>query len=371
MRLQLNRWWSRVAAFCAALLAGFSARGAVLPEERADAMYHYYNGGGTNVDGPALLVRKGISERASVYASYYADAISGASIDVITTASRYQETRTEYGLGADYLYRNTTMGLAFTTSDERDYKSNTYGLSVAHEVFDGLTTINLGYSVGHDDVGKVDTAFHDTIDRYRYKLGISQVFTPTFLASVDYEAILEDGFLNSPYRAARLQGLLVPERYPHTRDSYAIAIRGVKGLLTPEGKVGSSLTAGYRYFWDTWNISAHPLEFGLRTRYPPKWTLEPHYRYYRQSAASFYADNFATEQTFMARDKELATFQSHDAGIKASYDLGEHRLGFSRASFTVAYDFMRFTYSDFTDVRNGKPYAFNANVIQIFLSGWF
>src|SRR5438046_10734918 len=101
MRLQLHRWWSRVAAFCAALLAGFSARAAVLPEERADAMYHYYNGGGTKVDGPALLVRKDIAERTSVYASSYADAISGASIDVITTARHYRVKRTKYGAGRD------------------------------------------------------------------------------------------------------------------------------------------------------------------------------------------------------------------------------------------------------------------------------
>ncbi len=371
MRLQLRRWWARLAALGAALFATFPGRAAVLPDDRADAMYHYYNGGGTKVDGPALLVRKGFADKASVYASYYADAITGASIDVVTTASPYKETRQEYGVGVDYLYRNTTLGLAFTTSDERDYKANTTGVSVAHEIFDGLTTINMGYTVGHDQVGKTDTAFQEAVNRYQYKLGAAQVFTPTFLMSLDYEGILEDGFLNSPYRAARLQGLLVPERYPRTRDSYAIVLRGVKAILTPEGRVGSSLIASYRYFWDTWNITAHTLEFGLRARYTPKWTIEPHYRYYRQSAASFYSDNFQSAFTFMARDKELSTFQGHTAGIKASYDLGEKGLGFSRSSVTIAYDFLRFTYDDFSDVRTGRPYAFNANVVQVFVSGWF
>jgi uncharacterized protein DUF3570 len=371
MRLQLNRWWTRLAALITATLASVSARAVVLPEDRADTMYHYYNGGGTKVDGPALLVRKGFAEKTSVYASYYADAVSGASIDVVTTASKYKETRQEYGTGIDYLYRNTTMGLSFTTSDERDYKANTTGISVAHEIFDGLTTINLGYIVGHDEVGKTNTDFHDSVDRYHYKLGASQIFTPTFLMSVDYEAVLESGFLNSPYRAARLQGLLVPERYPRTRDSYAVAVRAIKGVLTPEGRVGSSLVLGYRYFWDTWNITAHTLEVSVRTHYTAQATLEPHFRYYRQSAASFYSDNFESELTFMARDKELSTFQSYTAGVKAGYDLAEHRLGFSRATLSVAYDFLHFTYDDFTDIRNGRPYAFNANVLQVFLSGWF
>ena len=73
----------------------------------------------------------------------------------------------------------------------------------------------------------------------------------------------------------------------------------------------------------------------------------------------------------MARDKELSTFQSHSAGLKASYDLGGKGLGFSRSSVTIAYDFLHFTYDDFSDVRTGRPYAFNANVLQVFVSGWF
>ncbi|HLF22827.1 MAG TPA: DUF3570 domain-containing protein, partial [Burkholderiales bacterium] len=185
MRLQLKSAWRRLAALAGALLAAWPARGAVLPEERADGMYHYYDGGGTTVDGPALLVRRNFAEKASVYASYYADHISGASIDVVTTASPYKEARQEYTLGADYLYRNTTMGLSFTSSDERDYQANTFGLTIAHEIFDDLTTVSLGYSVGNDTVGKTGTEFSEPLDRYQYQLGVSQIFTRTFVMSVN------------------------------------------------------------------------------------------------------------------------------------------------------------------------------------------
>lgn len=371
MRLQLRRFWSRLGAFAGAALAAWSARGAVLPEERADAMYHYYDGGGTKVDGPALLVRKGLGEQTSVYASYYMDVISGASIDVVTTASPYKETRREHGFGVDYLYRNTIVGLSYSASDERDYQASTLGVTVAHEIFDDLTTVSLGYTVGHDDVGKTDTQFKEPLDRYQYRLGLAQVFTKTFLVSLDYEGTLEDGFLNSPYRAARLQGLLVPEVYPRTRDSTAVAVRAVKGLLDEEGRIASSIRAGYRSFSDTWDIRADTFELSWQTRYRDRWILEPQYRYYRQSAASFYNDNFQTPMTYMARDKELATFKSHTLGIKASYEFPEGRLGFSRASVSVAYDFMRFSYDDFTDVRTGQLYRFDANVVQLFVSGWF
>ena len=41
-----------------ALAAPSPAGAAVLPEDRADALYHRYEGGGVTVDGPSLLVRK-------------------------------------------------------------------------------------------------------------------------------------------------------------------------------------------------------------------------------------------------------------------------------------------------------------------------
>src|SRR5690606_1859197 len=60
-----------------------SAQADVLPDERIDVMYHSYNGGGTQIDGPAVLVRKNFGNSISVSGQYYVDSISGASIDVV------------------------------------------------------------------------------------------------------------------------------------------------------------------------------------------------------------------------------------------------------------------------------------------------
>ncbi len=359
-------WW--VVAGCVLVAPTW---GAVLPEDRVDAMLHYYDGGGTKVSGPALLVRKGVGDQTSIYASYYTDSISGASIDIVTTASPYKEKRDERAVGIDFLHRNTTVNLSYTNSDERDYLANTLGLNIAHEVFDGLTTISLGYTIGRDEVGKVNTSFKEDVTHYRYRLGISQVFTKSFLMTLDYEGILDTGYLNSPYRAARLQGLLVPERYPGTRDSYAIAVRAVKGLTSDNNQLNASLRFGYRYFSDTWNIHAHTLEAAYQRRLSDRWTIEPHYRYYWQSAASFYADNFNTAMVYMARDKELSTFKSHALGAKASFGLFEQRFGAHKTTLNFSYDYMRFLYDDFTDMRTGAPYRFNANVYTVFISAWF
>jgi len=370
MRMQLS---TTIRAFWLALAGLFAVptRGAVIPEDRADLLYHYYDGGGTKVDGPALLVRKGIGERVSAYASYFIDNVSCASIDVVTTASPFKEKRKEYGGGVDYLYRNTTVGVSALRSDEPDYVNNTFGATVAHDLLDGLTTISLGYSESRADVGKARTDFADHANRYQYKLGVSQVVTKSLLMNLNYEATLDDGYLQSPYRSARLLGLSVPEVYPRTRDSYAVAFGLVKGLGSNDGQLKASAHLRYRYFWDNWNIRAHTVELGYSSRIDDRWLVEPRYRYYRQSAASFYADNFTTQMVFMARDRELSDFSNNALGVKASYQLFNQRFNLSRVTLNVDYEFIRYSYNNFTDVRTGQLYVYNANVLQLFLSGWF
>ena len=95
------------------LLFAFNVGAAVLPQERADIMYHSYAGDGMDIDGPSILVRKQIGNNFSVSANYYVDMISGASIDVLATASPYEEERTEHSVGVDFLHNKTLMNLNF------------------------------------------------------------------------------------------------------------------------------------------------------------------------------------------------------------------------------------------------------------------
>src|SRR5262245_9832021 len=98
-----------------ALPAGVGA--GVLPDDRADVLYHRYEGGGVTIQGPSLLVRKKLKEKFSFSASYYVDMVSSASIDVQTSgASKYKEKRKQYGFGADYLHGKSTYTVGFTNS---------------------------------------------------------------------------------------------------------------------------------------------------------------------------------------------------------------------------------------------------------------
>lgn len=350
------------------LLPGQRAAAAALPEERADALFHIYDGGGQRVQGPAVLVRKNFAEKFSLSAGYYVDQISGASIDVITNASPYHEERDEISTSGTYLYRDTLIGFGYTRSTENDYKASTFDFSVSQDFNNSTTTLTLGYTKGDDRIGRVDTpSFSATANRASYSVALAQVINPTLLGSIAYELTADDGYLQNPYRSARVLGAALPEIYPRTRTGQAVSARLVKSW-TPN----LSTRIEGRYYFDTWGIKAFNVGVGFSRYVFRDWLLDGSYRYYSQQAASFYSDNFQRPLNFIARDKELATFQSHTIGTKLTVPLVRAPYLFlNHINVSASFEYILLNYSDFTDLRNGQRYGFNAAVGQVFLTAYY
>jgi hypothetical protein len=336
-----------------------------LPEDRADAMYHVYEGGGLRAYGPAVLVRKKLGDSLSLSGSYYVDMVSNASIDVVTTASPYSERRNEYSLGADYIVRDTTISLTTSDSKEPDYTAAATGIDVSQEVFGGMTTLSLGYTRAHDKVGRKGEGFIDTATHWRYRLGVTQILSPAWLSSLNYEAVADDGFLGSPYRAARAFGTTVPERNPRTRSSRAVKFR-VLGEVTP----GNAVRGEYRYFWDNWEMKAHTFELGYSRQFGDPWLVDWFGRYYTQDKALFYSDDATTQTTYLTRNRQLSTFKSMALGAKMSWT-ARRVPGSYELKLNAAVERVRFKFADFTDVRTGKAYEHDATVLQLFVSAIF
>ena len=375
---------SRTTAFAAiALLANGVAQAAVLPDDRADVLYHRYDGGGVTIDGPSVLLRKKFAEKYSVSANYYMDMVSSASIDVMTTASPYTEERTQGGLSFDLLQGKTQYSVSYTLSDESDYTANTASVDLSQDIFGDLVTVSFGFSQGWDEVRKNgDDAFEETVDRRSYRFGLQLIVTPRLMTGLNYEAITDEGFLNNPYRSVRYldetsaRGFsFQPELYPHTRTSNAVSINA-RYFLPHRAAVHGE----YRYFTDTWGIDASTVSIGYTHPWGKRWIFEAGYRWYDQSAADFYSDLFprADAQNFLARDKELSTFTSHMFSLGATYELpslGWDRL--RRSTVNLFYDRINYQYDDFRDITAGgapgteELYGFDADVFRLFVSGWF
>jgi len=357
---------ARCAGMLGGILAAGHAHGADLPEDRADLMLHSYNGGGVTANGPALLVRKGLTEAISLSASYYVDMVSNASIDVVTTASPYRETRQERSGSLDFVYKDALVSLGASGSKEPDYTADRTSIDVAQDLFGGMTTVNLGYTRGWDTVGKHgDPGFSAQASHWQYRLGATQILTPRWIMSANLEAVSDAGYLGSPYRAARLFHAAVPESDPDTRTSRAAALRIVGGI----GADGA-MHAQYRYFWDTWAIRARTMELGYSQHLDKRWLADATVRYYSQGRASFYSDNFTSVMSYMSRNRQLSEFRDLGLSAKVSW-VALQEPGRYEIKLNAAGERLHFHYNDFSDIRTGKLYSFDANVLELFVSATF
>jgi hypothetical protein len=389
-----------LSAFVITCLAGTSFAG-VLPEDRADLLYFQYDGGGVTINGPSMLVRKSIGEHVSVAANYYIDMVSSASIDVETSASPYEDERRQGSLSLDLLHGKSTYSIGAVKSDESDYLANTIYAGVSHDMFGDLTTISFGYKAGKNDVFRnvkidgvkvQDPNFAEKSETQSFNVSVAQIITKNMLVTGQYEVITDEGFLRSPYRSIRFftdplnQGQ-TPEQYPNTRSSNAISLRAKYFL-----PYRAAVDAMYRYYTDTWGVLGHTGEIGyVHPLNNNKWIFEGRIRYYNQTAADFYRDIFprADFANFMARDKELSTYNAITAGVTATYEFKIERMPWlSKGSLNLRYDYMTVNYDNFRDATYsigsfGVPppvalapgteplYKLNANIIQFYISAFF
>ncbi len=369
--------------FYTVLTLALPVKAAVLPQDRVDIMYHSYDGGGAEIAGPSVLVLKQVGQKYAVRANYYVDSVTSASIDVITTASPYTEERTEMSVGFDYLRDKTILSLTHGTSQENDYDASTTSFGISQDFFGDLTTLSMGISFSDDEVRRRDDeSFLRGVKRRNYRLGLSQVITPSLIINFTAETITDEGYLNNPYRQFRYLDAgsgtgysYALEEYPNTRTSEAYALRAKYYL-----PYRAAVKFEYRSFIDSWGISANNFELGYIHPVDQNWTFEARYRFYDQSSADFYSDLFPHEKarTFRARDKELSTFSDTTIGIGISYEFESNWSdSIEKSSLNFYWDFIQFEYEDFRDASveaapGEEPlYEFDANVIRIFYSVWF
>ena len=366
-----------------ALIHPWSVYAGVLPEERADTLYHSYKGGGVQVSGPSVLVRKNIGNSASVVGNYYVDHVSSASIDVVTQGSPYKEERKQKSLGFNYLNGDISMVLGYINSEESDYTAKTANFSISQDMFGDLTTITMGYSRGWDTVRKNGQSdFSEPASRNNYQLDLSQILTKNALVGISLETVTDEGYLHNPYRSVRYLDLTnpigysyQPEVYPRTHTSTAVTLQARYYL-----PYRAALHGEYRLYSDSWGIKANNAQIDYTHPLGRDWTFVLKYRIYSQTAADFYSDLFPRidAQNFLARDKELSALTNQTAGAGISYEFAKKKWEYiDKGSLNLYYDHIQFNYDNFRNVvSSANPgdeplYKFSADVIRLFFSLWY
>jgi hypothetical protein len=389
--LRIARW-----AVIATLLLARAGGGAVLPDDRADIFYSKYSGGGMDIAGESVLVRKKVTENFSLEGNYFIDKVSGASVDVLSNASVIKDERKQKTLTADFIHDKTTYDLSYTQSSERDYISNTTHFGLSQDMFGDLTTVSLGFTESRDKVGENNGTANDPKVSWlghatsrSYEAGLSQIITRNMIAGATLEVITDQGYLMNPYRSIRYRAdtplgySLASQVYPNTHTSTA-----VEGRLKYFLPYRAAAALSYRYFSDTWGVHANTIEAEYTHPIGNTWILEGRVRHYSQNSATFYSDLFpqAGFQNFEARDRNLAGSDNNQVGFKATYAvLPEGWKMFKRVTITGDVSKIWFKYNDFRDIKDYgiapgmggfqpgfEPlYSYSATVYQIYASIFF
>ncbi len=392
-----------------------SARAAVLPEDRTDILLHSYEGDNSEFNGPSILVRKQYKETVSAWANYYIDYNSAASVDVVTQGSPFEEQRDEKSFGIDYLHSKTILSASATNSSENDYEADSFSLGLSQDFFGDMSTLTMSYSSGSDDIyrnirGNNDedptTDQSDIVGRThqgsathkRFGIGWTQIFTKEWIVAFNAEATVDEGFLRNPYRQVRfissidgdqINATNESENYPTTRNGQAYAIKSMYYLPWR-----AALKLEYRTFSDSWQINAFNYETKYIHPFKEDWTFEFRYRYYEQTAASFYSDLFingpnVNGDEFRASDKEMSDFHNTTIGFGITWELDKKWIGaLDKATINLYSDFVTYEYENYLDkrqsdsrfVQNGAQlfnpgdepaFTFDAQITRFFVSIWY
>jgi hypothetical protein len=282
----------------------------------------------------------------SVSGRYMLDAVSAASVDIVSTASsRWTEQRHVGSLLASYKRGAVGVTASGGVSSEPDYLSVGAGATGTLELLDKNLTPYLGFSYGHDDVGRtgLDRARWELMQKGGLQAGATFVVNRFIVASLQLDTVFERGYLAKPYRYIPLFapgfGAQVPagaspaevsslrlderpiDRLPRARDRYALT-----GRIA--GRVGrSSLRLDERLYTDSWAMFATTTDARVLVDATPRLVVWPHLRFHWQSAVSFWQrayeavplpDGTIGLPPFRTGDRELSTLSTvtFGAGLK-------------------------------------------------------
>lgn len=350
---------------CSLVVGALPASG--MAHELGSSLYIRDDTDGTTVISPRLRMAAQAGESTRVDASYTVDVWSSASIDIRTAATpRVYEQRDEVDLGASQLLGDLTLGGTYRFSKENDYESHGGSLSLSLDLADKATTIAAAFSVSFDDVGLAgDPAFSKALDTFGGRLGLTQVIDPATLVQVNYDLSSLKGFQSSAYRRVLSSpGVIcgdavgcLEEAVPSERLRHALAVQLRRSLG------GSfSLGAGYRYYFDDWDLDSHTVEAKASFLPGKATTISLRYRFYTQGAAEFfrpfYPDpTFAETGGYRTHDRELSPLNIHRIGLDTEQEFEVGRLVLRGSIFT---GLTHYTYDNFPGLTTVQAYELTA-----------
>lgn len=257
--------------------------------------------------------------------------------------------------------RNTIVSVHTAYAQEFDYASIGFGGSIARLFNEKNTEISIGSQVYLDtwkprypyelEAFRLDglndpifreikpgnisnynpAAFYFVSDKkrnsYSASISFSQIISNKFQGSLFFDIVKQDGLLANPFQRvyfADKPNFYIDEfqlgddteRLPDSRFKLPVGMRFNYYLSS-----SFTLRTYYRYYYDDWGISGHTFSVEVPYKINQYWTLYPMYRYYKQTAADYFAPKEVHISThkFYTSDYDLSAYNSNQLGFGFKY----------------------------------------------------
>jgi hypothetical protein len=337
------------AGFAVLVLMSQAARGADEPSGHTAVRVSleasgYHDTDHVDVATPTVAV--GLSDPVggwSMEANYLVDAVSAASVDIVSSATPHWTERRHVGAGS-FRYKPHDVGIELGggVSREPDYLALAAGGALTWDMFEKNLTGMVGLSWGDESAGKTHTCFC-SVDHHFTKIGPRAGFTlvvdPTTVLDVVGEVSIERGDQSKPYRyvpiflpamaahigpgtsAAVVNDSLqvrTAETLPLARNRYALTGRLSRRFTS------STLRLEERLYSDDWGLDASTTDLRHIFDLSRSVFVWPHLRVHVQSPVAFWQRTYVSERVpgsqaseplrILTGDRELGPLRTFTAG---------------------------------------------------------
>lgn len=285
---------------------------------------------------------RGRNQRWTHQVTFALDVVSAASpdgLDAVSSASRYNEAG-ELDVSSTYAGDRGEWTVRYGLHFEEPFRSGFAGLGWVGRYFEDNTTVAFNTTYVLDLFDYIHPlGFSPVRQETRLtignNLGVTQVLSPTTLASLSYGLTFQSGTLETTWNSVPIADAptqncpndygqspaydcpnRAPEQLPPTRTRHAVAL----ALHQHVPRTRTTLKLGYRFYADDFDLRAHTPSVMLYQWLGRRTYLRASYRYHWQRGVSFYTVATRTDQSELmplTADSDLAPFGAHQVGLKA------------------------------------------------------
>jgi hypothetical protein len=391
MRMQLRA--ASLSLWAGVCLAAPASEGQVAEVDLRTQVFHEPSASSRmTVLTPEVSISATPTEGFDVFASYQADAVSGASEavkagpllsgvpDIVSRAS-VQDYRHVASGGVALERAHARFRASYTYGTENDYRSNAISVAAATDFWQRNTEVEIGYSRGFDQVctlaqqnlpatlrqgldtsegcfTRLDRVEAVDISLDNFRVAWTQSWTPVLTTQLIFSGGLQHGFLGNPYRQVVIgpTGQAAQENHPEDRRRAAAAL----GLKYYSRALSTAFGAFARVYRDSWEVQSFTSELSAE-RYVGSWlTVFAHGRAYVQSGASFWSDDytggepsFGPRGQYWSGDREVSPLSTLLAGARVEGTWraaggGRYAGAFREVKASLGFDVLKTFLDDFT-----------------------